>query len=90
MIHHQHEQGSDEWLQARRGVITGSRFKDARDKLKSGAPSKAALSYAMDLAARKAWRLSAVKIPKRGHANRYGAGAYCAGDVRAAHWKPSR
>jgi predicted phage-related endonuclease len=50
MIHHQHEQGSDEWLQARRGVITGSRFKDARDKLKSGAPSKAALSYAMDLA----------------------------------------
>ena len=50
MIHHQHEQGSDEWLQARRGVITGSRFKDARDKLKSGAPSKAALGYAMDLA----------------------------------------
>lgn len=50
MIHHQHEQGSEEWLQARRGVITGSRFKDARDKLKSGAPSKVALGYAMDLA----------------------------------------
>ncbi|MBH2008339.1 MAG: YqaJ viral recombinase family protein [Xanthomonadaceae bacterium] len=26
------EQGSPEWLQARRGLITGSRFKDARDR----------------------------------------------------------
>lgn len=44
------EQGSEAWLQARRGLITGSRFKDARDKLKSGAPSKACLAYAYDLA----------------------------------------
>lgn len=43
-------QGSDEWLTARRGKITGSRFKDARDKLKGGQPSKACLSYAMDVA----------------------------------------
>lgn len=44
------EQGSPEWLDARRGRITGSRFKDARDKLKSGQPSKAALDYARDIA----------------------------------------
>lgn len=43
-------QGSDEWLTARRGKITGSRFKDARDKLKGGQPSKASLGYAMDIA----------------------------------------
>lgn len=43
-------QGSEDWLQWRRGVITGSRFKDARDKLKDGRPSKACISYAMDLA----------------------------------------
>ncbi|WP_225783378.1 lambda exonuclease family protein [Xenophilus sp. Marseille-Q4582] len=45
-----HPQGSDEWHEARRGVITGSRFRDARDKLKSGHPSKACLDYARDLA----------------------------------------
>lgn len=33
MIHHAHAQGSPDWLQARKGVITGSRFKDARDRL---------------------------------------------------------
>lgn len=44
------DQGSDEWLTARRGKITGSRFKDARDKLKGGQPSKACLGYAMDIA----------------------------------------
>lgn len=44
------EQGSDSWLEARRGAITGSRCKDALDKLKSGQPSKAALLYAMDTA----------------------------------------
>lgn len=46
----QHDQGSEEWLTARRGKITGSRFKDARDKLKGGQPSKACLGYAMDVA----------------------------------------
>lgn len=44
------EQGSEEWLTARRGVVTGSRFKDCRDKLKSGQPSKACLEYARDVA----------------------------------------
>ena len=41
------EQGSEEWLTARRGVVTGSRFKDCRD---SGQPSKACLEYARDVA----------------------------------------
>lgn len=50
MIHHQFEQGSPEWLEIRRGVVTGSRFKDARDKLKSGQPSKGCLGYAYDIA----------------------------------------
>lgn len=44
------EQGSEAWLESRRGVITGSRFKDARDRLKNGTPSKACLDYARDLA----------------------------------------
>lgn len=50
MIHHDFEQGTQEWLDARKGCITGSRFKDCRDKLKSGAPSKACIGYAMDTA----------------------------------------
>lgn len=43
-------QGSDGWLAARRGVITASRFKDCRDKLKSGKPSQKCIAYAMDKA----------------------------------------
>ena len=50
LITHAAPQGSPEWLEARRGVITGSRFKDCRDKLKSGAPSKKCMDYAMDVA----------------------------------------
>jgi hypothetical protein len=50
LIYHDDPQGSEAWLAARRGVITASRFKDARDKLKGGAPSKACLGYAMDIA----------------------------------------
>ena len=50
MIHYDHEQGSEAWLAARKGCITGSRFKDCRDKLKGGQPSKACLAYAMDIA----------------------------------------
>lgn len=50
MIHHDYEQGSEAWLSARKGVITGSRFKDCRDKLKGGQPSKACIAYAMDTA----------------------------------------
>jgi exodeoxyribonuclease (lambda-induced) len=54
-------QGSDEWLDSRRGVITGSRYKDCRDynkltaaELKEGKtrgkPSDKLMSYAMDVA----------------------------------------
>lgn len=50
LIIHTAEQGTLEWLQARKGVITGSRFKDCRDRLKSRAPSKKCLDYAMDVA----------------------------------------
>jgi hypothetical protein len=50
LIHHTAPQGSDEWLQARKGVITGSRFSVARDRLKNGEPSKAAMTYAQDTA----------------------------------------
>lgn len=50
MIFDRSPQGSDAWLAARRGAITGSRFRDARDRLKSGKPSAAMLGYAQDLA----------------------------------------
>lgn len=50
MIVHTAQQGTDEWLEARRGVITGSRFKDARDRKKGGEPSAKMLLYAMDVA----------------------------------------
>lgn len=43
-------QGTDEWLAARRGRITGSQFKVTRDRLKNGDYSKAAKLYAMDTA----------------------------------------
>jgi exodeoxyribonuclease (lambda-induced) len=45
-----HPQGTPEWVTERRGIVTGSRFKDAREKLKGGQPSKACIAYAMDLA----------------------------------------
>lgn len=44
------EQGSEEWKAARAGKVTASRAKDARDKLKSGAPSQKQLAYAYQLA----------------------------------------
>ena len=47
-------QGSDEWLSARRGCITGSMAKVAREKLKSGEPTKAAITYARDTARARA------------------------------------
>lgn len=50
LIVHTDPQGSDAWLRARKGVITASRFKDCRDRLKSGAPSKKCMDYAMDVA----------------------------------------
>lgn len=50
MITYNDPQGSDEWLAARRGVITGSRFKETRDRLKNGDLSSSAKLYAMDVA----------------------------------------
>ena len=43
-------QGSEDWLQIRKGRITGSMFKVARDKIKSGAPSSKAILYARNVA----------------------------------------
>lgn len=43
-------QGSDGWLAARRAVITASRFRDCRDRLKNGTPSKDCRLYALDVA----------------------------------------
>jgi hypothetical protein len=61
MIHHDYPQGSEEWLEIRKGCITGSRFKDCRDYKaitkaqategrKRGEPSAKLLGYAMDTA----------------------------------------
>lgn len=43
-------QGSEAWLAARRGAITGSRARDARDKTAKGVMSAKARLYAMDTA----------------------------------------
>ena len=44
------EQGTEEWLEARRGAITGSKAKVARERKKNGERTDASLRYAMDLA----------------------------------------
>jgi len=51
------EQGSDEWLQARAGVITASRFRDAIDTLKGGGPSAKSISYAAQVAIERISRM---------------------------------
>jgi hypothetical protein len=43
-------QGSEAWLEIRRGVITGSKARDARDRLKGGQLSAKAILYAQDVA----------------------------------------
>ncbi len=43
-------QGTDAWFAARRGVITASKFKTCRERLRNGDLSKAALLYCMDTA----------------------------------------
>lgn len=43
-------QGTDEWKLARAGKVTASRAKDARDRLKSGAPSGKQIAYACQVA----------------------------------------
>lgn len=50
MIYHNDPQGSEAWLKSRSGVITASRIKDARDKLKSGLPSQKCIGYAAQVA----------------------------------------
>lgn len=47
---HDAPQGSDAWLAARAGRITGSKFKDARGRLKSGDPTAKATLYARNVA----------------------------------------
>lgn len=47
------EQGSDEWLQARLGLATASRFKDILATTKSGTPSKARDNYKAELVAER-------------------------------------
>lgn len=50
LIEHLDPQGSDAWLESRRGCITGSRAKDARDFKKNGESSDKRNGYAMDTA----------------------------------------
>ncbi|MGI4849817.1 MAG: lambda exonuclease family protein [Janthinobacterium lividum] len=50
MIYHNEPQGSEAWLIARAGVITASKFKDARAKLKNGDPAEKQLNYAAQVA----------------------------------------
>jgi len=50
VIYINHEQGSEDWLASRAGVITASRFKDVRDRLKNGSPSSKCAAYAAQVA----------------------------------------
>jgi exodeoxyribonuclease (lambda-induced) len=50
LIEHTDKQGSEGWLESRRGVITGSRAKDARDFKKNGESSDKRDGYARDVA----------------------------------------
>ena len=73
MIVHDCIQGSDEWFAVRRGVITGSRFKDARDYkaptaaqkkegVTRGDPSAKLLAYARDVARERCGGAAAAKF----------------------------
>jgi exodeoxyribonuclease (lambda-induced) len=44
------DQGSDSWHSLRVGVVTASRFRDAREKLKNGKQSQKSYDYACDIA----------------------------------------
>jgi len=54
VIYHYAPQGTEAWLESRRGVITGSRCKDARDKTRAGKLSAKGQLYAMDTARERA------------------------------------
>ena len=62
MIVYTDPQGSDAWLSARRGVITASRFRDCRDKLAKGSPSKTCIAYAMDVARERVGGMAPAKF----------------------------
>jgi hypothetical protein len=50
LIVHPAPQGSEEWIEARRGVITASQFSVARDIKKNGEFGSEFLGYAYDIA----------------------------------------
>lgn len=68
MIIHDHPQGSEAWLAARVGVVTASRFKDCRDRLKPakgetvGKPSAKFLAYAAQIAVERIARRPIDKV----------------------------
>jgi exodeoxyribonuclease (lambda-induced) len=49
-IHPLLEQGTPEWFSMRKGRITGSKFKDARDRTAKGLPTAKCSLYALDVA----------------------------------------
>ena len=49
-IHPLLEQGTPEWFSMRKGRITGSKFKDARDCTAKGLPTAKCSLYALDVA----------------------------------------
>ena len=59
-------QGTDEWLEARRGKITGSRFRDVMAKGRGKAMSETRSSYMRDLAYE---RMTGLRVESPG--NRY-------------------
>jgi hypothetical protein len=82
MIRHDHEQGSEAWLRARVGCITASRFKDACDRLKSGAMSKAATDYAAEVAVE---RIAGMPLGPTFQSWQMRAGSECEADARAEY-----
>ncbi len=50
MIEYNDPQGSEAWLESRRGVVTASKAKDARAFKKNGESASELLAYAMDVA----------------------------------------
>lgn len=61
MIFENHVQGSPEWLQARSGAITASRFGDARARLKRASGDRKAGDWA-DAALKYAWTVAMERI----------------------------
>lgn len=62
LIFHTAPQGSEEWLEARRGVITASRFGASKDIKKNGEPGSEFLGYAYDIARERCGGLAPSKF----------------------------